>query len=230
MYLLPCATPSTIRSLQAQYRLSGASSQRQCASSAQAMALCSPIPRTHSAANWERKALLKKMNEAVTITEVGNRKLKIERDGGEIGYVDPEKIVGFDVCEKCRIKIAPGEKLLLQGNSRSDCSGTGGALVNGQIVEAKEILTGCIHLKDGRILPREYRRFCHGYAVTSHASQGKTVEVLVVASNDSFLAVNREQFMFPFRAAGREALSPRTTRRNFGHGSAFHRNGSRRLN
>src|SRR6266508_5855916 len=37
--------------------------------------------------------------------------------------------------------------------------------------------------------------FTHGYAVTSHSSQGKTVdEVLLVASSRSFAAVNREQF------------------------------------
>jgi len=37
--------------------------------------------------------------------------------------------------------------------------------------------------------------FTHGYAVTSHASQSKTVDdVLLVASSRSFGAVNREQF------------------------------------
>ena len=52
---------------------------------------------------------------------------------------------------------------------------------------------GCSH--PGRQLPRDYRTFSHGYAVTSHAAQGKTVdEVLVVASSQSFAAVSQEQF------------------------------------
>src|SRR5437899_5881797 len=54
---------------------------------------------------------------------------------------------------------------------------------------------GRITLADGRQLPAAFNTFTHGYAVTSHSSQGKTVEeVLLVASSRSFAAVNREQF------------------------------------
>jgi len=50
-------------------------------------------------------------------------------------------------------------------------------------------------LVDGRVIPQNYRTFTHGYAVTSHAAQGKTVdEVLVVASSRSLAATNQEQF------------------------------------
>jgi hypothetical protein len=87
------------------------------------------------------------------------------------------------------LKVSRGDKLLLQANDRPH------RLVNGQIVEVDKIENGQIHLTDGRTLPPEYRRFCHGYAVTSHASQGKTVDdVFLVASSKSFAAVNREQF------------------------------------
>jgi len=48
--------------------------------------------------------------------------------------------------------------------------------------------------------------FTHGYAVTSHSSQGKTVdEVLLVASSRSFAAVNREQFYVSI-SRGRERV------------------------
>ncbi|MBL9139476.1 MAG: hypothetical protein JNK85_26640, partial [Verrucomicrobiales bacterium] len=41
----------------------------------------------------------------------------------------------------------------------------------------------------------DYRSFTYGYAVTSHAAQGKTVdEVVVVASRRSLPAIHREQF------------------------------------
>jgi conjugative relaxase-like TrwC/TraI family protein len=51
---------------------------------------------------------------------------------------------------------------------------------------------GRIALADGRALPAGFNTFTHGYAVTSHSSQGKTVdEVLLVASSKSFPAVNR---------------------------------------
>ena len=45
------------------------------------------------------------------------------------------------------------------------------------------------------MIPENYRTFTHGYAVTSHAAQGKTVdEVMVVASSRSLPAVHQEQF------------------------------------
>jgi ATP-dependent exoDNAse (exonuclease V) alpha subunit len=56
--------------------------------------------------------------------------------------------------------------------------------VNGERVTVKAAQRKRITLTDGRELPRDYRTFSHGYAVTSHAAQGKTVdEVLVVASS-----------------------------------------------
>jgi UvrD-like helicase C-terminal domain len=61
-------------------------------------------------------------------------------------------------------------------------------------------------LADGRVLPAGYNTFTHGYAVTSHSSQGKTVdEVLLVASSRSFPAVNREQFYVSI-SRGRERV------------------------
>lgn len=54
---------------------------------------------------------------------------------------------------------------------------------------------GDILLTDGRVIPEYYRTFTHGYAVTSHAAQGKTVdEVLVVASSRSSPAVHQQRF------------------------------------
>jgi len=60
-------------------------------------------------------------------------------------------------------------------------------------------------LADGRVIPENYRTFTHGYAVTSHAAQGKTVdEVLVVASSRSLPAINQEQFYVSI-SRGRDA-------------------------
>jgi hypothetical protein len=61
-------------------------------------------------------------------------------------------------------------------------------------------------LADGRSLPAGFNAFTHGYAVTSHSSQSKTVdEVLLVASSKSFAAVNREQFYVSI-SRGRERV------------------------
>src|SRR5688572_10439486 len=64
-----------------------------------------------------------------------------------------------------------------------------------QLVEVRSIDDEAITLSDGRMLPKDYRQFTHGYAVTSHASQGKTVDdVFLVASSRSLGAINRQQF------------------------------------
>ena len=86
------------------------------------------------------------------------------------------------------MKVAAGDWLLLQANH-------GKEFINGERVQVREISGGRITLTDGRVLPGTFNTFTHGYAVTSHSSQSKTVDdVLLVASSRSFAAVNREQF------------------------------------
>jgi hypothetical protein len=83
--------------------------------------------------------------------------------------------------------VAAGDWLLLQANGQK--------FTNGERVQVKAVGKDGIALKDGRTLPASYRSFTHGYAVTSHAAQGKTVDVaLFVASSRSFAAVSRESF------------------------------------
>jgi ATP-dependent exoDNAse (exonuclease V) alpha subunit len=93
------------------------------------------------------------------------------------------------VGEKRKLKIAAGDKLLLQANASRK------RFINGELVEVLAIQGNSVVLADGRVIPQNYRTFTHGYAVTSHAAQGKTVdEVLVVASSRSLPAINQQQF------------------------------------
>jgi hypothetical protein len=43
--------------------------------------------------------------------------------------------------------------------------------------------TGRIQLDDGRTLPANYRSFAHGYAITAHRSQGKTVDSVIISGD-----------------------------------------------
>ena len=56
---------------------------------------------------------------------------------------------------------------------------------------------GLVHLNDGRTIPADYRQFDHGYAITAHRSQGKTV-VRVIISAD-----HMKQELFYVAAGGR---------------------------
>jgi UvrD-like helicase C-terminal domain len=48
---------------------------------------------------------------------------------------------------------------------------------------AGEDATGGIHFDDGQRLPANYRSFAHGYAVTAHRSQGKTVDSVIISGD-----------------------------------------------
>ena len=102
--------------------------------------------------------------------------------------------------ESRELKVAAGDWLLLQANHGKD-------FINGERVQVRRrFRTAALRLADGRTLPAGFNTFTHGYAVTSHSSQGKTVdEVLLVASSKSFAAVNREQFYVSI-SRGRERV------------------------
>lgn len=138
--------------------------------------------------------------EAVEVATVVGNGLRVRRaDGSEVDFVPATASASFDVGEAQELKVAPGDWLLLQANH-------GKEFINGQRVQVREIQNGRITLADGRTLPAGYNTFTHGYAVTSHSSQGKTVdEVLLVASSRSFPAVNREQFYVSI-SRGRERV------------------------
>ena len=138
-------------------------------------------------------------DETVAVVAVENDALKVQRaDGSESIFPLGAGCACFDVGEKRKLKVAAGDKLLLQSNWQKK-------FVNGELVEVKAIQGDSVVLADGRVIPENYRTFTHGYAVTSHAAQGKTVdEVLVVASSRSLPAINQQQFYVSI-SRGRDA-------------------------
>jgi conjugative relaxase-like TrwC/TraI family protein len=129
-------------------------------------------------------------DETVTVVAAEADSLRVQRaDGSETPFPLGAGRACFDVGERRTLRIAAGDRLLLQANAGRN------RFINGELVEVKATQGDSILLTDGRLLPVGYRTFTHGYAVTSHAAQGKTVdEVLVVASSRSLPAVHRQQF------------------------------------
>src|SRR5439155_20246777 len=135
-----------------------------------------------------RKARKFNRGEIVEVAAIVENGLRVRRaDGTEVDFIPASSAACFDVGEVRELKVAAGDWLLLQANAPG--------FVNGERVQVRRLAGGAIILTDGRVLPSTFNTFTHGYAVTSHSSQGKTVdEVLLVASSRSFAAVNREQF------------------------------------
>lgn len=128
--------------------------------------------------------------EWARVTAVDGVKIRVLKADGREETVTRKQAACFDVARTKPLAIAPGERLLVQANCRRQ------GLINGQLVTVSGVdARGVIHLTGGRKIPSGFRSFTHGYAVTSHGAQGKTVDhVYLAASSQSFRAANREQF------------------------------------
>jgi conjugative relaxase-like TrwC/TraI family protein len=110
-------------------------------------------------------------HETVKVIERQKNHLVVERPSGEKAVFNPAAKSLFDVGHTEKIGVAPGEKLLIRANFHES------KLINGEIVEIKKHLSdGSMQLKDGRTIPPTFKQFTYGYANTSHAAQGKTVD------------------------------------------------------
>lgn len=119
-------------------------------------------------------------NETVEVVGVDDRFLVVRNDGGEMRKITGKQFKSFDVYERRAIDVAAGDKLLLTANRR----GPGFRITNGEIVTVQDIdQCGRVHLNDGRVLPANFRQFDHGYAVTAHRSQGKTVDGVIISAD-----------------------------------------------
>jgi ATP-dependent exoDNAse (exonuclease V) alpha subunit len=97
---------------------------------------------------------------------------------GKTLWITSRHAKAFGVFEKQDLEVSVGDKLLLQANWRDkDFRAT-----NGELVTVAAVESGAIQLEDGRRLPDAYRQFTHGYAVTAHRSQGKTVDFEIIAA------------------------------------------------
>ena len=120
----------------------------------------------------------------------------------------------FEVYERRVIEIAPNDKLLLMANRRDP----GFRATNGELVTVSRIDDqGRIHLQDGRALPENYKQFTHGYAVTAHRSQGKSVDGVVISADGM-----RKELFYVAASRGRESITVVTTDKDLLRESVAH--------
>jgi conjugative relaxase-like TrwC/TraI family protein len=107
------------------------------------------------------------------------------------------------VCQPKELSLSSGDRLQLKANRQS---WDGRRLANGELVTVKELhADGRIALDDGRVLPKDYRQFVRGYAVTSYAAQGKTVDY-VLFSDSAVKAATNEQQWYVTTSRGRKGI------------------------
>ena len=92
--------------------------------------------------------------------------------------------------------VAPGDRLQLKFNGKSK---EGRPIANGELVTVRRVAAdGSLTIEDDRLtvktLAPQQRLFNRGYAVTSYASQGKTVDTVLVADAGCRAVTNRNQW------------------------------------
>jgi hypothetical protein len=137
-------------------------------------------------------------HEALTATGVSGSSIHTMNERGEEKSVSLTQARSFSVHERTEIEVAAGDKLLLMGNRKEP----GFRATNGELTTVRSVERGIINLEDGRSVPANYREFTHGYAVTAHRSQGKTVDQVIVSAD-----VMKQELFYVAASRGREGIS-----------------------
>lgn len=127
--------------------------------------------------------------------------------GQELG-VSNQDLGRLTVCEQRSLDLCHGDKIQLKSNCKI---GRTKKLANGQILtilgEGKH---GGLLVQDGygqkHELPAEFRMFNYGYAVSSYAAQGKTVDHVIISDSMCKAATSQKEFYVSI-SRGRQSCS-----------------------
>ena len=112
----------------------------------------------------------------------------------------------FQVYRPAALRLASGDRVRITANGKTQDGRH--KLANGTIFTLKGFTPqGHLVMDNGWVIDREFGHLAHGYVVTSHASQGKTVDqVFIGQSSLSFPASGREQFYVSVSRARDQAV------------------------
>jgi hypothetical protein len=132
-----------------------------------------------------------KAGEAARLQAITETHVVVENEGRRVS-IPFKRLDRIMVCQTKELALASGDRLLLKANGRSEDDRK---LANGELVTIKEIHEdGRVALADGRVLSPHFRQFVRGYAVTSYASQGKSVDHVLFSDSAVKPATNQQQW------------------------------------
>ena len=138
-------------------------------------------------------------HETVEVLGVAPTGIVVRSADGKKSTISRRHAGSFDVLEAKPIEVSPGDRLLLTSNRRD----AGLRITNGELVTVSSVdAHGRIQIEGGRTLPADYKGFTHGYAVTAHRSQGKTVDS-VILSGDGM----RKELFYVAASRGRHGVT-----------------------
>ena len=119
-------------------------------------------------------------NSVLEVVRAGPGGVVVRSADGKERTLTRKQARTFEVYERRTMEVAAGDQLLLTANRRQP----GFQATNGEIASVDHIDdSGRICLKDGRVVALNYTHLAHGYAVTAHRSQGKSVEEVIISAD-----------------------------------------------
>jgi conjugative relaxase-like TrwC/TraI family protein len=155
-----------------------------------------------------------KRGERVTVVDSQTGRVRIKRADGKADTLPLSEAKKFQLFMPQQVTLSRGDKLRITQNgfTRETRRGLLGGQVkdrlnNGAVYQVEGFTRqGDIKLANGFVVPKDYGGLAHGYTITSHAAQGKTTDVALIAlGSESFAAANREQF-YVSASRGKEAV------------------------
>jgi ATP-dependent exoDNAse (exonuclease V) alpha subunit len=120
--------------------------------------------------------------DTLEVVTVKRGRLLVRSASGQEATVAPaQQAEKWTVAASRTIELAPGDRVLIRQNHRA------AGLVNGTVLtlESRQP-SGAWRARDGagveKEIPADFRAFTHGYAVTSHKSQGRTCDEVIVCA------------------------------------------------
>jgi conjugative relaxase-like TrwC/TraI family protein len=135
---------------------------------------------------FNRNTKVANRHESLEVVRVGPESLVARKCSGDEVNISPANVRAFSVYERKPIEVASGDSLMLTANRR----GPAFRATNGELVKVKSVDEAAIRLEDDRTIPANYHEFTHGYAITVHRSQGKTVDDVIISAD----AMKKELF------------------------------------
>jgi hypothetical protein len=138
--------------------------------------------------------------------------VKVKRTDGKQAALVLAEAERFQVYRPGELELAAGDVVRITQNGYStETTRTGkvsrARLNNGAMYQVEGFTRGGdIRFTNGFVVPKNYGHLTYGYASTSHAAQGKTVDkVFVAMGHDALAAASREQFYVSV-SRGRESV------------------------
>ena len=114
-----------------------------------------------------------------------------------------EQAARFQAYRPEAIRLAAGDRLRVTANGKT--ADGRHRLNNGSLYTVKGFTSGGdLVLDNGWVIGRNFGHITHGYVVTSHASQGRTVDKVLIGQSQQSLPASDRQQLYVSVSRGRE--------------------------